>query len=99
MTENFDVVCPCCKATLRINSESKSVIHHEEAAKKPLIEDLTAAVSQLKGEAARRAELFEKSFDQHRQSGETREKRFEELLKKAKESPDSERPERAFDFE
>lgn len=75
------------------------MIHHHEAAKKPLIDDLNAAVQQLKGDAERRSEAFAKSFDAHLNSAQVREKKFEELLKQAKEDKTNSRPERAFDFE
>ena len=50
----FDVLCPCCGATLRVDPETQAVIHHREPEKKAPIEDLQAAVQSLKGEAARR---------------------------------------------
>jgi hypothetical protein len=55
-------------------------------------------VNQLKGDAERRSEIFSKSFDDHLKGASLRERKFEELLKQAKEKPD-ERPERAFDFD
>ena len=62
----MEVACPCCGATLRIDIETRAVIQHREPEKKPLIEDLHAAVQQLKGEEGRRNEMFEKSFASHR---------------------------------
>ena len=99
MADMFEVSCPCCHSTLRIDPETKAVIHHHEAPKKPLIDDLHAAAQQLKGDAERRSEIFAKSFDAHRTSAQVREKKFEELLKQAKEDKSNTRPERAFDFE
>src|SRR3954453_17991231 len=96
MDDVFEVECPCCQSTLKIDSETKIVISHREVTKKPLIEDLTAAVQSLKGEAERRSDIFAKSFDAHLNSAKTREKKFEELLKEAKESPDQAPPKRAF---
>lgn len=99
MPETFEVSCPCCQSVLRIDPETKVVIHHHQTPKKPLIDDLQAAVQQLKGDAERRSEVFAKSFDAHRNSAQVREKKFEELLKQAKEDKSDSRPERAFDFE
>src|SRR4030081_1519557 len=53
----IEVACPCCGATLRIDPETRAVIHHHEPEKKPLIEDLHTAVQQLKGEADRRSDV------------------------------------------
>jgi hypothetical protein len=98
MSDTFEVACPCCNNTLIIDAASRVVLTHREAPKKPLIEDLAAAVNQLKGDAERRSEIFSKSFDDHLKGASLRERKFEELLKQAKEKPD-ERPERAFDFD
>lgn len=99
MSQVFEVECPCCHGILQIDAETRAVLTHREAPKKPLIEDLAAAAHQLKGEAARRSEVFAKSFDDHLNSAKVREKRFEELLKQAKEAPEKEPPKRAFDFD
>ena len=95
----FEVKCPCCTSVLQIDSELQVVLTHAEAPKKPLIEDLQAAVQQLKGEAARREEVFEKSFASHRSGEKVRERKFEELLKQAKEDTSGAPPKRAFDLE
>ncbi len=95
----FEIKCPCCEATLQIDSESQLVINHRDVEKKPLIEDLTSAVQQLKGEAARRNDVFEKSFASHRASEQVREKKFEELLRQAKEDPSAPAPKRPFDLD
>jgi hypothetical protein len=99
MPELFEVACPCCGAMLQIDPETKAVLVHREAPKKPLIEDLTEAVHQLKGEAERRSEVFAKSFDDHLHSAKVREKKFDELLKQAKQTPEQAPPKRAFDFD
>lgn len=95
----FEVVCPCCSATLHVDPETRTVIHHKEPEKKPLIEDLQVAVQQLKGEAAKRNDAFEKSFASHKSADKVREKKFEELLKLAKEDKSDAPPKRAFDLD
>lgn len=95
----FEVPCPCCGATLHVDPETRAVIHYKEPEKKPIIEDLQVAVQQLKGEAARRNDAFEKSFASHRGADKVREKKFEELLKLAKEDKSDTPPKRAFDLD
>jgi multidrug resistance efflux pump len=96
----FEIECPCCGAILKISSQTQAVLQHREAPKKPLIEDLQSAVQQLKGDAERRNDLFEKSFASHRSGEKTRELKFEELLKQAKEdNSEPAPPKRLFDFE
>src|ERR1700761_9244104 len=95
----FEVKCPCCGSTLQVDSETEAIIQHHEPEKKPMIEDLHAAVQQLKGEADRRNEAFEKSFASHLSSEKVREKKFEELLKQAKEDKSGAPPRRPFDLD
>ena len=95
----FEVKCPCCGATLQIDPELQLVLHHKEPEKKPVIEDLHTAVQQLKGEADRRNDIFEKSFASHRTGEKVREKKFEELLKQAKEDKSGAPPPRPFDLD
>jgi cation transport regulator ChaB len=95
----IEIACPCCGSTLRIDPETRTVIQHREPVKKPLIEDLQAAVQQLKGDADRRNDIFEKSFASHLSSEKVREKKFEELLKQAKEDKSDTPPKRLFDLD
>ncbi len=95
----IEVSCPCCGSTLQVDPETKAVIHHHEPERKPIIEDLQVAVQQLKGEAERRNDMFEKSFASHKNSDKVRELRFEELLKQAKEDKSGEPPKRPFDLD
>ncbi len=99
MADVFEVECPCCQSVLQIDPETKVVIRHREAVKKPLIEDLAAAVQDLKGAADKRAEAFAKSFDAHRNSAKVRDRKFEELLKQAKEDKSEAPPKRPFDLD
>jgi hypothetical protein len=95
----FEVKCPCCGATLQIDGELQVVIQHHEPERKPAIEDLQAAVQQLKGDAARRNDIFEKSFASHLGADKVRERKFDELLKQAKEDKSGKPPPRPFDLD
>lgn len=95
----FEVTCPCCGSTLHVDAETQVILSHREPEKKPAIEDLHAAVQQLKGEASRRNDVFEKSFASHLSGEKVREKKFEELLKQAKEDKSGAPPKRPFDLD
>lgn len=95
----FEVKCPCCGSTLHVDPETQVVLSHREPEKKPAIEDLHAAVQQLRGEADRRNDVFEKSFASHLSGEKVREKKFEELLKQAKEDKSGAPPKRPFDLD
>ena len=85
----FEVECPCCQAMLKIDPETRAVIAHKVPEKPKPIEDLAAEVAKLKGEGARREELFRKQFEAEKSHGKVLEKKFEELFKRAKEDPDT----------
>ena len=94
----FEIPCPCCKAVLTIDPETRAVIAHTVLEKPPAIEDLAAEVAKLKGEGARREQLFQKSFEAEKTHGQVLEKKFDELFKRAKEKPDEKRPLRDIDL-
>jgi hypothetical protein len=95
----IEVTCPCCQAVLKIDAETQAVIAHKVPEKPPAIEDLAAAVAKLKGEPGRREEMFRKSFAAEKSMGKVLDRKFEELLKQAKENPDAPRPLRDFDLD
>jgi hypothetical protein len=97
--ELVEVRCPCCEATLQIDPELKAVISYEEHEKPRTIEDLSVAVQKLKGEEARRGEAFDKSFEAHKSHKQVLERKFDELLKQAKDKPDAPPPKRPFDYD
>jgi hypothetical protein len=94
-----EVRCPCCEAILQIDPELKAVISYTEHKKPPSIEDIGAAVQKLKGEEARRDEVFQKSFEQHKSHQKVLDRKFDELLKQAKENPNAPPPKKPFDFD
>ncbi|MBI3667879.1 MAG: hypothetical protein HY236_16885 [Acidobacteria bacterium] len=83
----FEIECPCCKAFLRVDPETRAVILHEAPEKPPVVEDLREAVQKLKGEEGKREQLFRKQVEAEKSHGRVLEKKFEELLKQAKSEP------------
>src|SRR5580698_8517040 len=86
--ELFEVSCPCCQSTLKIDAEIRAVISHAEPVKKPVIEDLAAEVAKLKGAPGRREDAFQRSFAAEKNQGQVLNRKFDELLKQAKENPE-----------
>jgi hypothetical protein len=95
----IEVACPCCQAVLKIDPETRAVIAHKVPERPPIIEDLAAAVQKLKGEPGRREEMFRKSFEAEKSMGKVLDRKFDELLKQAKENPDAARPLRDIDLD
>jgi hypothetical protein len=95
----IEVACPCCSAVLKIDVETRAVISHKVPEKPPSIGDLAAEVAKLKGEGARREEVFRKQFEAEKTHGKVLEKKFQELFRQAKENPDLTPPKRDIDLD
>lgn len=98
-TPLITVVCPCCEAELHIDPATQAVIRHVEHVKPPTFGDLEAAVQKFKGEASRREDAFKKSVESHRSQKDVLNKKFDEMLRLAKEDPDAPPPKRDIDFD
>jgi hypothetical protein len=93
------VICPCCQGELHIDPETSAVIRHKEHVKPPTFADFETAVQRLKGEPARREDVFKKSVEDHKSHHDVLSKKFDEMLKLAKENPDEPPPKRDIDFD
>jgi hypothetical protein len=95
----IDVTCPCCKASLKVESATGNVLSHKEPERPKPIEDLAAEAAKLKGEAARREEVFQKSFQNEKARQTSMSQKFDELFKAAKDDPDQGPPRKPFDLD
>jgi hypothetical protein len=97
LTSELEVTCPCCQATLLIDTNLGRVIHHREPERpdKPELDHATRIVAE---QAARREAMFEQSFQAERGRGDALAKRFEEALQQAKTEPIT-KPTRDFDLD
>jgi ribulose kinase len=95
----FDVTCPCCNAVLKVDSESQAVIAHTAAVKPKTFNDIEEAARAMKEQDSRRDSIFRQSVEAQKHAGDLLEKKFQEAVKKAKESPDTGRPIRDFDLD
>jgi hypothetical protein len=95
----FELECPCCQATLKIDPVTKAVITFVEKPKPKLFEDFTAAVEHQRGEKDRRENAFLKSVEEHKVHKDVLSAKFDELLKQAKENPDTTPPKRDIDLD
>jgi len=95
----FDITCPCCSAVLKVDSEAKAVIAHTAAVKPKMFNDFEEAAKAMKEQDSRRESIFRQSVEAQKHAGELLEKKFQEAVKKAKESPDTGKPIRDFDLD
>ncbi len=97
LQSELTVECPCCGASLVIDTNLRRVVQHLEPERtdKPSLDD---AQQILKAEAARREALFEQSVQAERTRGDALSKRFEEALRQARDEPIT-KPTRDFDLD
>jgi molecular chaperone DnaK (HSP70) len=96
---NFEVACPCCGALLKIDTATQSVIAHTPAVKPRTFNDMEEAARAMKEQDTRRESIFRQSVEAQKHASELLEKKFQEALKKAKETPDTGKPIRDFDLD
>jgi phage shock protein A len=94
---SFVVACPCCQAKLTIDAELKAVVAHEEPPRHRSTADLGTAFDQLRTKSAEREARFKQQMEAEAQKGKLLDRKFQESLKKAKDSPDP--PPRRYDYD
>lgn len=95
----FEVSCPDCGGILKIDPVSRAIISHTSAPRKKTFEDFDQAAKALREADARRESIFAQSVDAHKNKDDVMAKKFAEAMKKAKESPLTDKPLRDFDLE
>ncbi len=97
-TDPFDVTCPHCHAVVKVDPENKAVIAHTAPVAPKMFADWDAATSAMKEQEGRRESLFRQSVEAEKNKASLLEKKFQEAVKKAKETPDT-KPIRDFDLD
>jgi hypothetical protein len=97
LKSELEVVCPCCRATLVVDTNLGRVVSHKEpeSGDKPELNEAQRIVAE---QAARREAMFQQSVESEKTRGDALSRRFEEALKQAKEEPVT-RPARDFDLD
>ena len=98
-TGQFEVACPCCGAALKIDTATKAVIAHTPKAIPKTFEDIDAAARAMKEQESRKESIFRQSVEAQKHQADVLEKKFQEALKRAKETPDTGKPLRDFDLD
>jgi hypothetical protein len=97
--QSFEVTCPECGGMLKIDPATRAVIAHTPAPVKRKFEDFETAARALREQNERTQSVFRQAVDAEKNKNDVMDKRFAEALRKARESPASERPLREFDLE
>lgn len=95
----FEVTCPDCGGVLKVDPVTRAVIAHTPAPRKRTFEDFGEAAKALREADARRDSIFAQSVDAQKNKDDLLAKKFAEAVKKAKETPLTEKPLRDFDLD
>jgi hypothetical protein len=98
LKSEFDVPCPCCGATLVVDTNLRRIVRHEEPPREGARPELSEAQRILAEEAARREAIFKQSVEAEKTRGDALSRRFEEALRQAREEPVA-KPQRDFDLD
>lgn len=96
---SFEVTCPCCGALLKVDEDTRAIIAHTAAKQPKMFSDMEEAARAMKEQDSRRESIFRQSVEAQKHASDLLEKKFQEAVKKAKESPDTGKPIRDFDLD
>ena len=83
----FEVTCPCCSAVLKVDADDEVVIGHTAPPRVKTFNDIEEAARAMKEQDTRRDSIFRQSVEAQKHASDVLEKKFQEAVKKAKETP------------
>jgi Zn-finger nucleic acid-binding protein len=83
---NFEIICPCCDATLVVDRVTGEVLLHKAKQTRGPGGSLEAMVSNLEAQKSEAAKRFERQLDAQKDRGRILEERFKEALQRADKS-------------
>ena len=95
----FEVACPCCTAVLKVDPATRAVISHVAPVKPKTFADFEAAAKAMREQEGRKESIFRQAVDAEKNKADLLEKKFQEAMKKAKETPDEGPRIRDFDLD
>jgi molecular chaperone DnaK (HSP70) len=84
---------------MKIDASTRAVISHTAPVKPRMFNDMEEAARAMKEQDSRRDSIFRQSVEAQKHASDLLEKKFQEAVKKAKETPDTGRPIRDFDLD
>ena len=97
--EAFEVTCPCCGAVVKVDSEARAVIAHTPPVRPKTFNDFEEAARAMREQESRKESLFRQAVDAEKNKADLLERKFQEAVRKAKETPDTGRPIRDIDLD
>jgi hypothetical protein len=84
---------------MKIDASTRAVISHTAPVKPRMFNDMEEAARAMKEQDSRRDSIFRQSVEAQKHASDLLEKKFQEALKRAKETPDTGKPIRDFDLD
>lgn len=84
---------------MKVDVATQAVISHTAPLKPKMFNDIEEAAKAMKEQDNRRDSIFRQSVEAQKHASDVLEKKFQEALKKAKETPDTGKPIRDFDLD
>ena len=84
---------------MKVDTATQAVISHTAPVQPKTFSDMEAAARSMREQDSRREAIFRQSVEAQKNAGDVLEKKFQEAVRKAKESPDTGRPIRDFDLD
>ena len=94
---DYELLCPCCGARLKVDPDLKAVIAHEAPKVLRKFESVDAAIEGLKTHDAEREKKFAESIEAEKSKRDVLNRKFDELFEKAK--TDTSKPIRDIDLD
>jgi len=95
----FEVGCPCCGALIKVDPETRAVIAHTPPVRPKTFNDFEEAARAMREQEGRKESLFRQAVDAEKNKADVLERKFQEAIKRAKDSPDTGKPLRDFDLD
>jgi hypothetical protein len=94
---DFDVLCPCCNARLKVDADLKAVVAHEAPKTPRKYSSVDDALGALKGQDEEREKKFAASIEAEKSKKDVLNRKFQELFEKTKD--DTSKPVRDIDLD
>jgi hypothetical protein len=94
---DFDVLCPCCNARLKVDADLKAVVAHEAPKTPRKFSSVDDALGALKGQDEEREKKFAASIEAEKSKKDVLNRKFQELFEKTKD--DTSKPVRDIDLD
>ena len=86
MAKNFEILCPCCEATLVVDRISGEVLLHKAKENRGPGGSLEAMVKGLESQKTEAERRFERQLEAQKDRGRILEERFKEAMERAEKS-------------